>query len=578
VVSEVHPLLRRQLRRLGLSADAAPELAGWQALLERLGQTYRDVDEERYTVERAFEISSREMQDLYEQLRRRSEQALAIERDKLARSLAIQNAALETMRDGVIVVGADRTLVAYNHRFAQLFAISAELLAQGDARATLRCVTEQIVNRDEFLRQVEHLYAHPTETAEDELVLTDGRIIERFSAPVVSPAGEVLGRLSAFRDVTSERSAEQAVRQANRFLDSVVENIPDMIFVKDAADLRFVSFNRAGERLLGLTRDQLIGHCDHDFFPAGQADFFVARDREVLASGAVVDIPQEKIQTHQGERILHTKKMAITDEAGTPRFLLGISRDVTDEIRSQDALRVAKDAAEQAAQAKSRFLANMSHELRTPLNAIVGFARILLKQRDQLSDTHHEYVGYVSRAAEHMLSLVNDLLDLRRLEEGRRPVALAEHDVGGMVDTALSMVAPLIVERGHALETRLDDGLAPTRCEPRAMVQILVNLLSNAAKYTPPGGQIRLRARESGLHTCIEVADTGIGIADADLPHLFDYFTQVGAKHQHHMQGSGVGLALTKELVDHMGGRLEVSSQVDRGSVFRVRIPRRAAP
>jgi len=175
----------------------------------------------------------------------------------------------------------------------------------------------------------------------------------------------------------AERTREMTA--ANQFLDSVIENIPNMIFVKDAKDLRFVRFNAAGEELLGFAREQLIGKNDFDFFPAAEAESFTAADRETLQGRRLLDVPEETIQTHaKGTRILHTRKIPILDAAGEPAFLLGISEDITEDRQAQEALARAQQEAMRANRAKSEFLANMSHELRTPLNAILGFAELLI--------------------------------------------------------------------------------------------------------------------------------------------------------------------------------------------------------
>ncbi|HEX2879015.1 MAG TPA: PAS domain-containing protein, partial [Polyangiaceae bacterium] len=140
------------------------------------------------------------------------------------------------------------------------------------------------------------------------------------------------GKLYAIgRDVTEERRKQQSLQQANLFLDAIIENIPNMVFVKGAERLEFVRFNRAGESLLGLERASLLGKNDYDFFPAEEADFFQKKDRETLQGKKLVDIPEERIQTAKGERLLHTMKVPVLDEAGTPRYLLGISQDITEK-------------------------------------------------------------------------------------------------------------------------------------------------------------------------------------------------------------------------------------------------------
>ena len=173
--------------------------------------------------------------------------------------------------------------------------------------------------------------------------------------------------IAIVENITTRKQAEEERRRWESFLDSVIENIPSMIFVKDAEELRFVRFNKAGEDLLGHSREDLIGKNDYDFFPRNEADFFTAKDREVLRGGRLVDIPEETIKTkHRGLRILHTQKIPILDENGEPRYLLGISEDVTERKQVEEEIRRAKDEAMWADQAKSEFLPRTSPESSTP--------------------------------------------------------------------------------------------------------------------------------------------------------------------------------------------------------------------
>ena len=250
-------------------------------------------------------------------------------------------------------------------------------------------------------------------------------------------------------------------------------------------------------------------------------------------------------------------------------------RDITADRLSELALRQAKDAAEAATRAKSMFLANMSHEMRTPLNSILGFTRLI---NDELADSFNpeqrENFQFVVSAGEHLLSLVNDLLDLRSLEAAPESMQCSPVILERAIAEAASLVRPLLSTRGHAFEVELEAPDLMVSANQRALIQVLVNLLSNAAKFTPVGGRIVILAG----HCCgecqseieIVVRDNGIGIPAAALPRLFTYFAQVNGRADHGLKGSGIGLALTRSLVERMDGHIVVDSQEGTGSTFRV--------
>jgi PAS domain S-box-containing protein len=360
------------------------------------------------------------------------------------------------------------------------------------------------------------------------------------------------------------------LRRSEAFLDSVIENIPDMVFVKDARTLQFVRLNRAGEALLGISRADYIGRTDHDFFPQDEADFFTEKDREVLARGAVLDIAEEPIQTPSGQRILHTKKLPVVDEDGRPIYLLGISEDITDRKHAADAIQAARLEAERANRAKTEFLSRMSHELRTPLNAILGFSQLL--EMDELSADQRENVAYISQAGRHLLQLINEVLDISRIESGqisisREPVAVEE-----VLHEVTAVVRPLADARRVGLDIRAVQPGIFVLADRQRLNQVLLNLLSNAVKYNRDGGTIRVETQPAadGMLRII-IADTGYGIAPEHRDRLFRPFDRLGAERTS-VEGTGMGLALSKGLVEAMAGSMGVESVVDVGTSFWIEL------
>jgi PAS domain S-box-containing protein len=373
---------------------------------------------------------------------------------------------------------------------------------------------------------------------------------------------------------SDRRRLHDELRDSQAFLANVINTLADPVFVKDEQH-RWVVVNEAFCRFMGRARAELMGKSDYDFFPAAEAAVFWEKDALVFDSG-VTHENEESFTDSAGEtHIIATKKAVFADGVGK-KVLVGVIRDVTARKRGEEDVRRAKEAAESASRAKTDFLANMSHELRTPLNSVLGFARVVEGGAyGALNERQRHFLGNIVRSSEHMLSLINDLLDLRRVEENRMELTFVELAVRPLLEEAVSLVHPVIAERKHTVAIDVLD--APrVRCDQRALLQVLVNLITNAAKFTPPGGSIQVRAAATPGAVRIEVADNGVGISAEDQGKLFEYFSQVGSKHVHRMKGSGVGLALTKALVERLGGAIDVVSAPGAGSTFRFTVA--AAP
>jgi PAS domain S-box-containing protein len=386
-------------------------------------------------------------------------------------------------------------------------------------------------------------------------------------------------KLNAAELETTAAQRAQELGAANLFLDSMIENIPNMIFVKDAKELRFVRLNRAGEDLLGFSREELIGKNDFDFFPAEQAEHFVSLDRETLRNGRLVDIPEEVIQTkNKGARILHTKKIPILDTAGEPLFLLGISEDITEARKAQEAVRKAQEEAERANRAKSEFLASMSHELRTPLNAILGFSELLSDDStDQFDkETRRRFLDQIHSSGQHLLQLINDILDLSKVEAGQMELHLESVELGSLIQEVRATIEPLARSKSIALSTESTREISLI-ADSAKVKQMLLNLVSNAIKFTPTGGRIDIRIRRLESWVEIAVSDSGIGIAKEDLGRLFTEFQQLDAGPGRQQEGTGLGLALTRRFAELHGGQVIVASELGKGSTFTLRLPLQSA-
>ena len=418
--------------------------------------------------------------------------------------------------------------------------------------------------------------------AEEELKQLNAELESRVAQRTAELSSALAGRTA---EIVERKHAEDAARASERFLSSIIENIPDMIFVKEAASLNFVRFNKAAEQLLGYKREELIGRSVHELFPAHEADFFALDDRTVLDSREMVDVPEEQVHTRYGVRFLHTMKIPIPDALGEPQFLLGISRDITEHKRADEELRryrerleemvlertaelaVAKEHADAANQAKSDFLAHMSHELRTPLNGVLGYAQILGRDKS-LDQRQIDGIRVIQRSGEHLLTLINDILDMAKIEAGKMELNLSDIPLDRFIHFIAETIRVKATEKGLAFNCEMAPDLpAGVRVDEKRLRQVLLNLLSNAITFTEEGS-VRLRVGFlPPARLLFEVEDTGIGIDDVHLKAIFQPFEQVSDA-RHRLGGTGLGLAISQQLSRLMGGEIHVTSRSGAGSAF----------
>lgn len=362
---------------------------------------------------------------------------------------------------------------------------------------------------------------------------------------------------------------ERALRENEERLRLIIDGVKDYgIFALDTAG-HVTSWNTGAERIKGYTEQEIIGqHFSLFYLPEECPQHPDMALREATRNGAY---------TEEGWRLRQDStrfwaSVVITaqyDNTGALRGFSKITRDITDRRAAEIALGSAREEAERASRAKSEFLSRMSHELRTPLNSILGFAQLL----DMDSAVGQKaQVGHILRAGQHLLTLINEVLDIAKIEAGRLPLNIVAIPLAGTLQEALALVSPMAADAGIQLQPppalTADIGVVADR---QRLTQVLLNLLSNAIKYNKFQGQVSIEVKVTGSRIGVAVCDTGKGIAADKLGQLFKPFERLGA--DPNVEGSGLGLALSKSLLEKMDGNLSVLSQQGIGSRFTLELP-----
>jgi adenylate cyclase len=420
-----------------------------------------------------------------------------------------------------------------------------------------------------------NLIARLTALSNSMLAIAGGNL----RAPLPTAGRDEIGRmaeaLTVFRD-TAVEVEDKNLRELYTLLDTI-----DYGVLMLEPDLRVRIHNRAFRELSGMPPESLAGQTyfrdvlEHNRrrgvygVPEETWDDYVrARFEEVQSATARAS----EWRLADG-RVLEYRCVPLPDGGRMLTYY-----DLTHLKRTEEALQAAKEQAEQASRAKSEFLANMSHELRTPMNAIIGFTRLIMRRcKDLLPERQYGNLEKILASANHLLGLINDVLDLSKIEAGRMEVRPVEFALEPLVDQCLRTVEPMVKSGRVQLIKQVEPGLPALFGDQDKLRQILFNLLSNAAKFTE-AGTITLTARRTGEAIAVAVADTGIGIPSDQLELVFEEFRQVDSSSTRQYGGTGLGLSISRRLAQLMGGDIALESTPDAGSVFTLTMPLRCAP
>ncbi len=482
------------------------------------------------------------------------------------------------------VAGAFETITGYTLE---------EYVAHGGWRAAVHPDDLIIYDGD-----IEKLRANQPAVSDMRTLTKSGKTVwvRVYAHPVLDPAHKELTSIyGAVQDISDRKQSEERLAESERKYRELVEHA-NSIILRWKRDGRITYLNEFGQRFFGYSAEEIVGrHVMGTIVPATESD---GRDLhrlmdQILADPAAFEQNINENMRRNGERVwIAWTNRIVRDPQGQIAEILSIGADITERKRAEDAIRelnsnlerrviertaelaVARDRAEEADRLKSVFLATMSHELRTPLNSIIGFTGIILQElAGPLNAEQRKQLEMVRDSSRHLLALINDVLDISKIEAGQLEVRIEPFDLGVSIEKMIGIVKPMLEKKGLAMRVELAPEIGAFTSDQRRVEQILLNLLNNAIKFTEQG-EVTLTAKDLPDRLQISIADTGIGIQPEDLEKLFQPFHQIdsGLTRQH--EGTGLGLAICRRLAELLGGEVRAASVWGKGSTFTLTLPK----
>ncbi len=483
---------------------------------------------------------------------------------RMTAALAFLRNSLDSTSDGMLAIHYASGAKFVNAQYTEIWGDTPDaLMAPGQEPALMALQASKVKDEAQFIERARELWSAFDSEAFDEIELKDGRLLERTIVPRQAD-GKPVGVVMHFRDITERARAEKKLL----FNRLVVENTGPLFWL-DPVGRRVVYANKAACEQLGYSIEEFIGldiaALDVDITPeqvrAIKRHFEISRDARHFESrfrcgnGALIDVEIAVFLAQDDQRALH----------------IATFKDITDRKKTQENLLRAKEAAEEATHLKSDFLANMSHEIRTPMNAIIGMSYLALKT--DMTPRQRDYISKVHRSGQHLLGLINDILDLSKVEAGKLNVEHLDFELDKVMDNLANLIGEKCTAKGVELVFDI------ARDVPHMLIgdslrvgQVLINYANNAIKFTESGAIViaaRVAERtDTDVLLRFSVRDTGLGLTEEQISRLFQSFSQADSSTTRKFGGTGLGLAITKNLVQLMGGEVGVSSVYGKGSEF----------
>jgi PAS domain S-box-containing protein len=495
--------------------------------------------------------------------RKEDEQTLAEERN-LLRTL------IDNLPDFVYAKDLEGRLLLDNISHAHAIGqTTSSVVGKTDFELFPTDMAEKFAQDDRIVLQT----GQPIVNREEISIRDNGKLIwsSTTKVPLRSRAGDIIGLVGVSRDITERKQSEEALGKERNLLRTLIDNLPDSVYVKDL-DGKILLNNITHARGFDMPAEEVVGKTDYDLFLAEEAELYTADDRMVFETGEPLLNKEEFTNTSEGDkRWVATTKVPLRNARGEVIGLVGVTRNITERKKSDEALRLARDQALEASRLKSEFLATMSHEIRTPMNGIMGMTELLLNT--SLDDEQRDYAGIALGEARALLTIINDILDFSKIEAGKMVLETIDFDLNETLNRVMAFIRPKADDKGLKLSAHVEAGVPTSlRGDPGRLRQVLLNLVGNAIKFTRKGSvtiHVGMESQDNqSTVLCFLVKDTGIGLSEVARKRLFQPFTQADGSTTRQYGGTGLGLVISKRLAELMGGEIGVESEEGHGATF----------
>ena len=482
---------------------------------------------------------------------------------------------IRNLKEGVLLEDHHRKIVLTNQKFCDMFNVPLppEMMTGADCSASAEESKHHFINPEQFVLRIDQILAEKKAVLSEELELVNGLVYERDYIPIFIN-DSYRGHLWKYQDITERKNHLRTLRlQEEKYRNIIVNMNLGLIETNESGIIQYA--NQRVVEMSGFTLDELLGKKAVDFLIAPDYRPTVAEHDSFHTSGGS-DLYEVQVQTKSGEcRWWLASGAPIYNDEGYFVGVVGIYLDLTDQKRLEEDLKIARTKAEESSRAKDTFLANMSHEIRTPLNAIIGMVREF--SRETLSPRQSLYIKNAGTASQHLLSIVNDILDISKIEAGQLQLDQRSFSLREVIEDTIAIELPSASDKMLALRAEISSQVAAAYLgDPIRIRQILINIINNAIKFTEHGSVVvrcEVADEQSTSQTLlITVTDTGIGMEPAFISKIFDKFSQEDTTASRKVGGTGLGMRITRELLQKMNGQITIDSEKGRGTTVSIRI------